>query len=80
MTHRSVFAVVAALATALLSPVSTVAQQPASVVAVPADAAVANPLAEAIRERIDHLSRASGPCIAWRTRPPRRNLRAASST
>jgi L,D-transpeptidase YcbB len=55
MTHRSVFAVVAAVATALLSPFTAFAQQPAPAVTVAPVAAVANPLAEAIRERIDHL-------------------------
>lgn len=55
MTHRSVFAVVAALATALLPPVTAFAQQPAPTVTVPPVTAAANPLAEAIRDRIDHL-------------------------
>jgi murein L,D-transpeptidase YcbB/YkuD len=55
MTHRLVFAVVAALATALLPPVTAFAQQAAPTVTVPPVTAVANPLAEAIRERIDHL-------------------------
>jgi murein L,D-transpeptidase YcbB/YkuD len=50
-----VFAVVAALATALLPPVTAFAQQAAPTVTVPPVTAVANPLAEAIRERIDHL-------------------------
>ncbi len=55
MTHRLVFAVVAALATALLPPVTAFAQQPAPTVTVPPVTAVASPLAEAIRDRIDHL-------------------------
>jgi len=55
MTHRLVFAVVAALATALLPPVTAFAQQPAPTVTVPPVTAVSNPLAEAIRDRIDHL-------------------------
>jgi murein L,D-transpeptidase YcbB/YkuD len=55
MTHRSVFAVVAALATALLPPVTAFAQQPAPTVTIPPVTAVVNPLAEAIRDRIDHL-------------------------
>jgi murein L,D-transpeptidase YcbB/YkuD len=55
MTHRLVFAVVAALATALLPPVTSFAQQPAPTVTVPPVTAVSNPLAEAIRDRIDHL-------------------------
>ena len=55
MTRRSVFAVVAALATALLPPVTAFAQQPAPTVTVPPVTAVSNPLAEAIRDRIDHL-------------------------
>ena len=55
MTHRSVFAVVAALATALLSPVTAFAQQPAQAVTGPPVATVTSPLAEAIRDRIDHL-------------------------
>jgi len=55
MTHRSVLAVVAALATALLPSVTAFAQQPTPAVTVPPVAAVASPLAEAIRDRIDHL-------------------------
>ncbi len=55
MTHRSVFAVVATLATALLSPFAAFAQQPAPAATVAPISAVTNPLAEAIRERIDHL-------------------------
>jgi len=55
MTHRLVFAVVAALATALLPPVTAFAQQPAPTAAVPPVTAIASPLAEAIRDRIDHL-------------------------
>jgi murein L,D-transpeptidase YcbB/YkuD len=55
MTHRSVFAVVATLATALLSPFAAFAQQPEPAATVAPIAAVSNPLAEAIRERIDHL-------------------------
>ncbi len=55
MTHRSVLAVVATLAAAFLLPFATFAQQPAAAEAVAPVAAVANPLAEAIRERIDHL-------------------------
>ena len=55
MTHRSAFAVVAVLATALLPPVTTLAQQPAQTVTTAPVATVANPLAEAIRDRIDHL-------------------------
>jgi murein L,D-transpeptidase YcbB/YkuD len=55
MTHRLVFAVVAALATALLPPVTAFAQQPAPTVTVPPVTAVAGPLAETIRDRIDHL-------------------------
>jgi murein L,D-transpeptidase YcbB/YkuD len=46
---------VAALATALLPPVTAFAQQPAPTVTVPPVTAVASPLAEAIRDRIDHL-------------------------
>jgi L,D-transpeptidase YcbB len=55
MTHRSVLAVVAALATGLFASYSALAQQPAPAVAEPPASAVASPLAEAIRERIDHL-------------------------
>ena len=55
MTHRLVFAVLAILSTALLSPVTTFAQEPAQTVAVPPVATVTSPLAEAIRDRIDHL-------------------------
>ena len=55
MTRRSLFAVVAVLATALLPPVTAFAQQRAPAVAVPPVTVVANPLAEAIRDRIDHL-------------------------
>jgi murein L,D-transpeptidase YcbB/YkuD len=55
MTHRSVFAVVVALATTLFTPYSAFAQQPAPSAAVPPASAVTSPLAEAIRERIDHL-------------------------
>ena len=55
MTHRSFVAVVAALATALLAPVTAFAQQPAQAVTAPPLAAVDSPLAEAIRDRIDHL-------------------------
>ncbi len=55
MTNRSVFAVVAALAAAILLPGTAFAQQNAPAVTVPPVTAVANPLAEAIRERIDHL-------------------------
>jgi murein L,D-transpeptidase YcbB/YkuD len=55
MTHRSVLAVVVALATTLFTPYSAFAQQPAPPAAVPPASAVASPLAEAIRERIDHL-------------------------
>jgi len=55
MTRRSIFAIVAALATTLLTPYGAFAQQPASAVAAPPMSAVASPLAEAIRERIDHL-------------------------
>ena len=55
MTHRSVFAVVATLAMTLLSSVAAFAQQPTPSVTVPPVAAVTNPLAEAIRDRIDHL-------------------------
>jgi murein L,D-transpeptidase YcbB/YkuD len=52
MTRRSVLASVAALATALFIPHGAFAQQPAEAAAL---SAVASPLAEAIRERIDHL-------------------------
>ncbi len=55
MTHRSDFAVVATLAMTLLSSVAAFAQQPTPSVTVPPVAAVTNPLAEAIRDRIDHL-------------------------
>jgi murein L,D-transpeptidase YcbB/YkuD len=55
MTHRSVLAAVAALATALLPSVTAFAQQPAPAVTAPPVTAVASPLAEAIRDRIDHL-------------------------
>jgi L,D-transpeptidase YcbB len=55
MTQRSALAVVAALATALLSSFTAFAQQPATAETVAPVTAVANPLAEAIRERIDHL-------------------------
>ena len=55
MTHRSVFAIVAALATTLFTPSGAFAQQPAPAAAAPPVSAVASPLAEAIRERIDHL-------------------------
>jgi murein L,D-transpeptidase YcbB/YkuD len=55
MTHRSVFAVVATLAMTLLSSVAAFARQPTPSVTVPPVTAVANPLAEAIRDRIDHL-------------------------
>ncbi|MBP7611113.1 MAG: L,D-transpeptidase family protein [Steroidobacteraceae bacterium] len=55
MTHRSVFAVVATLAMTLLASVAAFAQQPTPSVTVPPVAAVTNPLAEAIRDRIDHL-------------------------
>ncbi|MBK7901966.1 MAG: L,D-transpeptidase family protein [Proteobacteria bacterium] len=55
MTNRSVFAVVAALAMAILLAGTAFAQQPAPAMTVPPVAAVANPLAEAIRDRIDHL-------------------------
>jgi L,D-transpeptidase YcbB len=55
MTHRPVIAVVAAVATALFTPVTTFAQQPAPVVTVPPVATVTGSLAEAIRDRIDHL-------------------------
>jgi len=55
MTRRSIFAIVAALATTLVTPYGAFAQQPASAVAAPPMSAVASPLAEAIRERIDHL-------------------------
>jgi len=54
MTHRSVFAIVAALATILFAPSGAFAQQPAPVAAPPLSA-LASPLAEAIRERIDRL-------------------------
>ena len=55
MTRRYVFAIVAALATTLFTPYGAFAQQPASAVAVSPVSALASPLAEAIRERIDHL-------------------------
>ncbi len=55
MTHRSVVAVVAALAMALLSSFTAFAQQPAVAETVAPVTAIANPLAEAIRERIDQL-------------------------
>ena len=55
MTHRSVFAVVATLAMTLLSSVAAFAQQPTPAVTTPPVTAFANPLAEAIRDRIDHL-------------------------
>ncbi|MGB7903368.1 MAG: L,D-transpeptidase family protein [Steroidobacteraceae bacterium] len=55
MMHRSIVAVVAAVTTTLFSPVTAFAQQPAPAVVAPPVAAVASPLAEAIRERIDHL-------------------------
>jgi len=45
----------AALATAILPSVTAFAQQPAPAVTVPPVTAVASPLAEAIRDRIDHL-------------------------
>ena len=54
MTHRSVLAIVAALATVLFAPSGAFAQQPAPVAAPPLSA-LASPLAEAIRERIDRL-------------------------
>ena len=55
MTRRYVFAIVAALATTLVTPYGAFAQDPAPAVAAPPVSAVASPLAEAIRERIDHL-------------------------
>ncbi len=55
MTHRSVLAAVATLATAFLLPFAAFAQQPAPAEAVAQVAPIADPLAEAIRERIDHL-------------------------
>ncbi len=55
MTHRSIVAIVAALATALFSSFTAFAQQPAAAESVAQVTAAANPLAEAIRERIDHL-------------------------
>jgi len=55
MTRRSVLAIVAALATTLFTPCVTLAQQATPAVAGPPVAAVTSPLAEVIRERIDHL-------------------------
>ena len=55
MTQRTVFAIVAALATFLFAPSGAFAQQPAPAATAPPLSAVASPLAEAIRERIDRL-------------------------
>jgi len=64
MTHRSVVAgvaIVAAVATTLFGPFTAFAQQPGPAVTVPPVTAVADPLAEAIRARIDQLRYESRP-------------------